>query len=414
METRNLSTQRNTGRRRSGLGALLLLLAASPVALAQVSLADAVSAAFARHPEASLAEARRELGQALGTRANQPLAGDPVFNLKYQTDALGSDNGYREWEGGVALPLWWPGQRSTRHREAERTLASADALARAKKLEVAGEVRERLWGLALARSAQKEAQLAYDSAKELERDINRRVEAGELPRSDLLLAKKETLGREDDLRQASNRARQAEELFKRYTGLEEVSAVQAETLTDSLELSEQHPLLNLASIDAERSRAHRDRVATDRRAGSSLWVGGKSTRDLSGGSYDSAVGLEIAIPLGTRAHAAPALAQAEEALTEALARQNRARRELQEALAAARLERQRTEEALERAARRQSLADESLRLSRRAFELGETDLVRLLQARSDALAAHHDLEVRRLEVCQAVARLNQILGVIPR
>lgn len=413
METWNLSTQCGI-RRRTRLGALVLLLAASPVALAQVSLADAVAAAFARHPEARLAEARRDLGRALETRASQPLAGDPAVNLKYQTDAIGSGNGYREWEGGVELPLWWPGQRSAQRQEADRTLVSADALAGAKQLEVAGEVRERLWGSALARSAQREAQLAYDSAKVLERDIARRVEAGELPRSDLLLAQKETLGREDDLRQATNRAQQAEQHFKRYTGLDEVPPAESEIPVNSPDLPEQHPTLLLASADADRARALRNRVASERRAGPNLWVGGKSTRDVSGADYDSAIGLEVTIPFGTKAHAAPALAGAEAALTEVLANQDRTRRELQEALATATLEHQRAEEALERAARSQSLADESLRLSRRAFELGETDLVRLLQARSDALAAHHDLEARRLEVGQAVARLNQILGVIPQ
>ena len=413
MKSSNPFTQHKAGRR-TRLGSLILLLAVSQAAPAEVSLADAVAAAYTRQQDGRVAQAQRDLGQALETRASQLLSGDPSFNLKYQTDAVGAGTGYREWEGGVNLPLWWPGQRSAQRREAERVYGSADALARARKLDVAGEVRERLWGLALARSTQQEAQLAYDSAQQLERDISRRVEAGELPRSDLLLAQKETLFREDDLRQAGNRAQQAERRFQSYTGLSEVPAAQTEALGEVQDLTAQHPMLALVTADAERARARRDRVASERRSGTSLWVGGKTVRDISGADYNSAVGLEISVPFGSRSHAAPALAEAEAALTEAAVNQQRTRLELEGALVAAKLERERAETALQRASARKSLADESLKLSRRAFELGETDLVRLLQARRDALGAHSEYEMRRLQLGQAIARLNQISGVIPQ
>lgn len=413
MQAPNISNRRNTGRR-TRLGTFIFLLTAAQSSPAEVSLADAVAAAYARQQDGRVAQAQRDLGQALETRVSQFLSGDPSFNLKYQTDAVGAGDGYREWEGGVNLPLWWPGQRSAQRREAERVYGSADALARARKLVVTGEVRERLWGLALARSAQQEAQLAYDSAQQLERDISRRVEAGELPRSDLLLAQKETLAREDDLRQAINRAQQAERRFQSYTGLSEVPAAQTEALSKVPDLSAQHPMLALVMADTERARARRDRVASERRSGTSLWVGGKTVRDTSGADYNSAVGLEINVPFGSRSHAAPALAEAEAALTEATVNQQRTRLELEGALAAARLEHERAAAALQRSSARKSLADESLKLSRRAFELGETDLVRLLQARRDALSAHSEFEMRRLQLGQAIARLNQISGVIPQ
>ncbi len=391
-----------------------MLVLAAPTAPAAVSLSDAVAAAFSNHPEQRLAEARRNLGHALDERASQPFAGDPAFNLKYQTDAVGSGNGYREWEGGVELPLWWYEQASIQRQEAERTFDSANALDRAKELEVAGEVRERLWALALARSAQTEARLAFDSAKGLENDIARRAEAGELPRTDLLLAQKEVLGREDEMRQASIRVEEAEQSFKHYSGLDDVPALTPETLPDPRTLTDQHPALVLASTEVDRARAHRNRIASERRANPNLWVGAKSTRAVSGADYDSAIGLEITVPFGSKAHAAPALAAAEAGLTESVASHERLRRELQEMLTNATLEHKRTTAALEQALRRQVIAEESLRLSRRAFDLGETDLVRLLQARVDALAARQAVETRRLEVGRSVARLNQALGVIPQ
>jgi outer membrane protein, heavy metal efflux system len=396
------------------LATLLLIGGGSQAAVVQPTLADAVEAAYTQQKDADSATARRNLGLALQDRAGMPIAGDPAFNLKYQTDAVGSDNGFREWEGGVNLPLWWPGQRAAQQREASSTLASADALASAKRLEVAGQVREYLWQLALARGSRTEAELAYESAQQLAQDVERRVEAGELPRSDLLLARKEALIAEDALQQAKNRVQQAEARFMRYTGLQQLPAIRAESPPESPTLSPQHPRLAMLAADVDRARASRNRVSSQRHSGTSLWLGGKTTRDVTGSGYDSAIGVELTVPLGSKTFNAPALAEAEEALTAALTAQQRNRLELEGALSAAVLDYQRAQSAAQRAETRQSLADESLRLSRRAFELGETDLVRLLQARRDALAAHTDLQARRLEVGQAAARLNQVLGVIPQ
>lgn len=392
--------------------ALVLLSVAGGVAAA--TLGEAVTAAYERHPERGLVDARQGLAAALEDRADQPFAADPAFNLRYDTDAVGAGDGFREWEGGVTLPLWWPGQRRARRQEADRTLASAAALAAAQRLEVAGEVRERLWVVALARGAHAEAGRALHSARGLERDITRRVAAGELARQDLLLARQETAAREDALEQAANRLEQAEGRFLRYTGMEEVPAAHAERVAQDHELADSHPRLVLAAASLERARAHRRRVAAERRAPADLWLGGLNSRDARGQGFDASIAVEVTVPFGMSAHNAPAVAAAESEVTRAAAEGRRLRRSLQDTVEAASLELERSRVALDRARQRQELAAEFLDLTRRAFELGETDLVRLLQARADAVAAHGQLETRRLEAGQAAARLNQALGVIPR
>jgi outer membrane protein TolC len=382
--------------------------------IAESNLSIIVEKAYKHHPERHLAKAQQALGMARKDKANQLLASDPSFNVKYQSDALGSDDGYREWEGGVDLPLWWPGQRAALNKEAERTLEFADAMEFAKRLEVAGVVRERLWQWALANSANKNAQLAYDSAVELEKNITRRIQAGELAESDRLLARLETLRRKDELSQAIINAKQSEAHFLNYTHLEKAPQPVAETPVSKKELLEAHPLLKLTNSKVLKARAHRDRVAAERNSGTSLWLGGKRTRDMYGDDYDSALGLELSIPFGSKAQAAPGLAEAEEQLTAALAEQSYTHHELSNNLKMAQLNYQRTKEALVQAKLSKSIADEALRLHHRAFELGEADLVRLLHARREALAARHAFETRRLEVGQTIAKLNQAIGVLPK
>ncbi len=393
---------------------IVLVLTAGTGGAAAASLGDAVTAAYERHPERALVDARRGLAAALENRADQPFAADPAFNLRYDTDAVGADNGFREWEGGVTVPLWWPGQRAVQSREARRTRDTATALVTVQRLEVAGEVRERLWTVALARGAHAEAGLAVDSARRLEKDVARRVAAGELARRDLLLARQETAAREDDLEQAANHLEQARGRFLRYTGMDEVPAARAEPVPRDRELADTHPRLVLAAAAVERARAGRRRVAAEGRAPADLWLGGMKSRDARGQDFDSSIAVEITVPFGISAHNAPALAAAESELTHAAARHGQIRRTLRDGLEQASLELERARIALGRARQRQQLAAETLDLSRRAFELGETDLVRLLQARDAAVAADGQLEARRLEAGQAAARLNQALGVIPR
>lgn len=393
----------------------VLLASTSPLeVLAAPSLAEMVVAATSRNPEMKLAGAQMQVADALQRKAAQPLAGDPTANIRYQTDAIGENRGYREWEGGIDLPLWLPGQADAYTHEAGRTGALSDLIGHAKHLEIAGDVRERLWAAAIARSEIEQTQAAVELARKLAKDVQRRVEAGELPRSDLLLVEKEVLQREETLHTARSRAASAERLFNRYTGLDTPREPEREQPPSQTELSDSHPQLLLAHGEVERARAHRDRVASERRSGPNLWLGGKTSRAESGYAYDSSVGIELSVPFGNSAHSAPALAEAEAALTQTQVEHSRARLALQDALIAAQLELEYSRGALARTQRRQDLADESLKMNRRAFDLGETDLVRLLQAQADALAARYDHQIRNLQHSQIIARLNQALGVVPQ
>jgi cobalt-zinc-cadmium efflux system outer membrane protein len=397
---------------------IVLCLFSSPLQAAtatkQPSLEQMVRAAAARNPGAELAAAQRGIGAALQRKADQPLAAAPIANVKYQTDRVGSDLGYREWEGGVELPLWLPGQADAFVREAEQQQRLSDAMQAARELEIAGEVRERLWSAALARSDAEQARSARDRAQELFNDVQRRVAAGELPRSDNLLAENELVQREDALQQALNRANQAAALFKRFTGFDALANPAVESPAAAEAIDPQHPLLSRLHGEVERARAHRDRLSKTQRGGPNLWVGAKSARALAGEDYESAVGIELSMPFGDAVHYAPDLAEAEAALTEAQVEHSRTRLQLEDSLSQVALELERAAGALAQTERRRELANESLKLSRRAFELGETDLVRLLQAQADALSARHDYRIRQLQHGQAIARLNQASGVIPR
>ncbi len=388
--------------------------AAAPVNGPVSDLAAWVDAAFTRHSERNLVDAERRVGEALGYKAAQWLADAPAANVKYQTDTIGSDLGYREWEGGVDLPLWWPGQRDRYRAEASSSATLADAMSQAIRLQKAGAVRERVWAVALAEAERNQAALTRDAAQKLLNDVTRRVVAGELPRRDRLLAEKTVLAEQDNLHRAENQLSQKKAVFSAYTGVSADIRVQPEVLTTRTEISFAHPLLSWREQQVSKARAHRDRVRSERRSTPTVWLGAKTSRAAIGASFDDAVGVELTIPFGSEAHAGPDNAEAEQLLTQAITERDRLRRELKTALQQAQLELQGRAELASRAERRQVLGEESLKLSQRAFELGETDLIRLLQAQADASEARQSLLLSRLQYQRAIAMLNQASGVIPQ
>jgi outer membrane protein TolC len=105
---------------------------------------------------------------------------------------------------------------------------------------------------------------------------------------------------------------------------------------------------------------------------------------------------------------------AEADLTEAEAARRQTRLELEREQQQAGLVLQQTAAAIELAQQRREVTAQSEHLAKRAFELGESDLATLLRARNRAADAALELERRRIEHQRAIARSNQILGVMPQ
>jgi outer membrane protein TolC len=391
--------------------AALLPLAANA---APPTLAATVQAGYEHYPQRPVSAAMRRQGEAIRQQAGSLLAGDPAVMLRHENDAYTDDNGFRQWEGGLDLPLWLPGQRHSRDQVAQATDSEADGLQRAQRWRVAGDIRELLWSLRIAATSLELADRAVASAQVLEKDVERRYQAGELARTDLILAQKEVLLRRSERLSAVSQRAMLRQQFESWTGLAELPTSIDEPVTTAQQgIGDNHPALSAAQLSASRARAQRDQVRTERRANPVLTLGGKSERAESGLSYDTALVVAVNVPLGTGSQSALKTAQAELSLSEATAELAQVRRELEDDLIRTREERQQTDQALQLAEQQHALASEGLRLTQRAFELGESDLFTLLQTRAQALAAERDLRLRRLELGRAVARYNQALGVIP-
>jgi len=391
----------------------ILFLAVLPVHA--VTLAEAVQASLERHPEFRLAEARHKVEAGYRQQAESFLGGDPSVTLSATGDTVGSDFGYEEYVVGISLPVLLPGQRSAKVAIADNMGRLADDDRKRLLWQVAGEVLERAWQLRIAHAEFKESTKQWAAARALVQDIRHRHEVGEVSRNDLLLAQQDLITAEAGYQEALNALQKARIAWRNYTGLD---AFPDDLETFSARKVEEkpapHPRLAALVAQVETARARTADARAQRRASPVVSLFAKRDRGDRNQDYTDSLGLEVSMPLGTSAPAAPAIAEAEAELTRAQASLELARRELQ-------LELTKAEQEVARATRLHLLAEQNhrlslsrLKLAQRAFELGEMDLYQLLLARRQSYQATRELRLRKLEKARALARKNHVSGVIPR
>jgi len=379
---------------------------ASPAA----DLAQAVDAALQRHPAYQTLAAADYEASALDRRARSLVSDQPSLSLHLQDDRLASDTGLREWEAGLDLPLWRPGQRRAARDLGDSARDEAALRHRALALQVAGEVREAAWTLAITRNRARLAEQELVTARELEAQVQTLLARGDVPRTDLLLAREETLQREAAFNTAHTEARHALMAWRALTGTTDLPARLAEPRA-SADLAT-NPLLAEAQALAARALAEQALVREQAGGAPVLTVGGRSEDDGFGQTRDS-LGVGLSIPLGLKSHRGPADGAAARQLAAAQAERDRQHRQLSLAVAEAEEAIAMSTQTLTIARARHELAAENLRLARKAYALGETGLADLLRVQARAFSAERDTVLRELERDRAIARYNQALGVAP-
>lgn len=378
-----------------------------------VGLAHALELAWQRHPEAQALRART--AQALaGAEVAASLTPEPMgVSVGVLTDQPDRNNGKREWEIELAVPLWLPGQQAARQAEAQGRINEVAARAAALRLELAGELREAWWTLAAARNARDLAQRRLDSAQALESDVQRRYRVGELARVDANLAQDERLSAQAELLQAEAELRKAEQAFITLTGAPAPLDLQEEPAASAPSPPDGHPQLAAAATAARAAQAAVKVAQATRRDAPELAVRMVRERGEFSEPYANAIGVTLKVPFsaGGRQRRETEAAQAEAARADAELELARFRLGL--AMDQAHAELKAAEQQLAMAQNRRALTADTLALTEKSFALGEADLLTLLRVRAAAYEAEFFLNRQRAALGAARSRLNQTLGVLP-
>lgn len=388
---------------------------AAPTVVA--SLKEVFETAWQRQPEARALQSRRDAAQAQAKAAGLLSPEAPSIEISQRSDQATGNNGAREAEIGIAVPLWLPGQRTASADLAQAEISFVERRLLASQLRLASSVRDAWWNWQRARVDAEMAREQLANASRLAADVARRTQAGDLARS--------------DQHQAEGAVAAAEALAAQAQAASAVALAQLNALTGGLATPEsphnatgepspapapaaRHPLI--AELEDRIAVAERTAglISTQKRSNPELTVATTRVRGAFGERYGQTVLIGIRVPFGAgpRYDARVATAQAEAIEVQSQLILERDRIQADQRGAASRVEAARIQ--LDAAQRRAKLARESRGFFDKSFRLGETDLPTRLRIEAEAVEAERQEARSRIDLATAISAWRQSLGLLPQ
>jgi cobalt-zinc-cadmium efflux system outer membrane protein len=388
--------------------------AASPLNLRQV-----FDAAWSRQPEAMALQARRDATRAKQTAAKAWTPEPAAMEVSNRTDRLGSNQGARELEVGIAVPLWLPGERGRSAALADAEGAAIESRASASQLRVAAAVRDAWWQWQRARIEVGTARAQLESTRLIAADVARRAKAGDLARADQHQADGAVAGGEAAVAQAEAALAAARQHLRSLAGAAPASPEAGDTQAEpdpaaaATEI-EAHAALQELKDRAAVAQRSVELTATQSRANPELTLATTRDRSARGEASQQTITLGIRIPFGAgpRFDARSANARAEATEIQAQLALERERLAAEREAARVRVEASRTQ--LMAAEKRAQLARESRGFFDKSFRLGETDLPTRLRIEAEAVEAERQAARTRIELAAAISAWRQALGLLPQ
>lgn len=371
------------------------------------SLHEAFERASEQLPEAAARPALQAQINAQRRAARGPFVGPPVVS----GDILTRSGGIIEQEARVSAAIKWPGEGRAGVNAAALGGDAANVGLAAAELALAGEIRTAYWRLAGARNAAEIEQQHVATSRIETEQVTRLVQVGVQARRDLLVS-------QADLAEAMGKLSFAEsDLADARAAIEALIGDVPDTFTDEVLLPgtdiESHPALRAAEAKAKALGASADYARFGTRPRLEGTIGVRRDRNDPRGSYEDALLVGVAVPLGrdlravadaagTRAEALTALAQAARLRSRLIADQRAALTRLTIA-----------ERSLIDAGARQLALREALMLTERGRAEGEIGYIEYLRARQALFEADRAFGEARIAKSAAISNVNQTVGVLP-
>lgn len=370
--------------------------------------------AWEQQPEAQSAALRRESAQAARSGASSWTAEPAALELQAKTDRPGSNQGSREVELGVALPLWLPGERARKAALGDAEIKAVESRRLAAQLQLAATVRETWWTLQRAQAELGLAQDRLQNAQRLAADVARRFKAGDMSRADQAQADSAVAQSEAAVAEATGARDVAQAALAVWGGGVEVGAEPEPEAMPGTARPEDHPAVANWQDQAEVARRAADLAAVQTRANPELTVAATRGREQSGERYRQTFTVGVRVPLGggDRARAKETAARADALDAEVRARVEQDRLAADVAAAIARVKA--TQAQREALARHAALARDTRGFIDKAFRLGEADWPTRLRVELEAAQAERQLARARIDAAAAVSTLRQALGLLPQ
>ncbi|MEI6068017.1 MAG: TolC family protein [Methylococcaceae bacterium] len=376
-----------------------------------LTLPKLVDLTMQKYPDVTWLTALEEEAAAISERSKSWTAGSAQASLGYQSMSTFKLN---YGTGMVQVPLWNIGQRDAQHKLANEAESSAELQAGAIKLRVAGLVRIALWNMALAKIRYEQAQAELDIYGQLLATIKRRVELGDLPRADELLATTELLQKRSAYTMAEAELMHVRKRYTSITQTNKVPAIYEENLVALREIEQNHPTLIAVNSQIERKQAEINSIKLIGSGQTNVVAGILSDEGYDPRSNHAEMfNVGVIVPFGGSAHVQPHIAAVNVELNKLIAERQQLYRDLELAHHEAEhnLEVNRVE--LGTANEQKKVSEELLTMTKLAFSVGEINLLDLLKIQSRTQQAILNAKERAVMLQRDKALYNQAVGVMP-
>jgi outer membrane protein TolC len=380
---------------------------------AQLSLPQLVDLTLEKYPDAQWLSSLENEVFALKQRGDSLTAGASTAGFKFQEATSGT---LHYLDGTVEVPLWNFEQRDANQRIGEKAQFDSVMQTAVTKWRVAGLIRAALWDISLQELRLEQAKTELTAAEQLENDVKRRVELGDLAQTDSFLVKTEVLKKRSALTLAEAEVMHARKRYSSITQLTKVPANFQEPLSKQPEIEPSHPALQAINSQIERKQAELDALQLVGSGQTSVNVGINSDRPSRGdprSNNTESFNIGVNVPFGGVAHLAPQVAALNVEVNKLRSQRDQLFRELEQNHHEAEHNLQVNQAELSISNELKTVAEKHLQMTQRSFSVGEIDLIDLLKIQAQTQLAVLTAKERALIVQRDFAFYNQAVGLLP-
>jgi len=379
----------------------------------RLSLSTLISQTVKKYPDHALISAMENETEALNQRGSRWIAGAATASMDFKDDFIGSDTGAYELEGAIQVPLWNWGQRAAGLRLADQAGLSAENKAKSISLQVAGLVRESLWAISLENLRYEMAGKSLQLTEKLLNTVKLRVDVGDLPKSDFLLAESELLQKKIELIHAEASLMHARKRFFFLTQNSKVPAQINETLSTKQQIDELHPALAAVNAVAAQQKAQVEWIKAKGSGQSTFAVGGNMEKPSDTEKSVDSIVFSVSIPFGGKSYLAPEIAAAQKQYVQAETKKSHLYKYLLEQLHEAEHQLEIERVKLQISTKMKANAEEHFKMANLSFVEGEINLMDFLKIQARSQNAFKQAKESAIRLQRNIALYNQAVGVLP-
>ncbi|MEX2367627.1 MAG: TolC family protein [Pseudohongiellaceae bacterium] len=380
----------------------------------QLQFEQVLESALANAPEIMEGEVRQQQALDYTEVGNSLISGRPSLQMSFYDDRMLDNVGLQEFEYGVQLPLWRPGERQQARRLGQSYTEQVADWELYLALFIAGRLRVVMMDIQEAETLVSLARQATADSRELVRVTEALFDAGEVPRLDLMQAQSLLLAQRKEELEAEAMLIDSEIAYSTLTGLGARPAdLYQETLSELDEITSEHPQLQYLQSEVELKDAsiHQSEIST--LGNPSVTIGTRRERGDRFQTHSDSIGISVSIPFGASSYVSSRVSAARREKVDAEVLYYNSHRKLSKDLHEVEHDLYLNEQALVLSQEQATLAEQRWDMARDAFELGELTLAPVVIALQQSRDSSRQYQQLLLDRQRLITEYNQIIGVMP-